>query len=87
MKLMVDRMGRVVVPKAIRSHFALKPGDELELTIESDGIRLRPVAPATALADEGGLLVCSSELPTSAADLGALLEEQRARRSAEIGGL
>ncbi len=43
MQLTLDRMSRIVVPKAIRDRFALKPGDDLELTLEADGIRLRPV--------------------------------------------
>ncbi len=87
MHITLDRMSRIVVPKAIRDRFALKPGDDLEITIEADGIRLRPASPATALAEEGGILVCSSEVPPSAWDLGAFIDEQRNARSTEIGGL
>lgn len=87
MQITLDRMSRIVVPKAIRDRFALKPGDELEITLEGDGIRLRPVAPASPLTEEGGLLVCSSAVPPSAWDIGAFLDEQRAARSTEIGGL
>jgi len=64
MQLTLDRMSRIVVPKAIRDRFALKPGDELEITIEADGIRLRPAVPASPLAEEAGILVCSSEVPS-----------------------
>jgi AbrB family looped-hinge helix DNA binding protein len=87
MNITLDRMSRIVVPKAIRDRFAIKPGDDLEMTVESDGIRLRPAVPASPLAEEGGLLVCSSAVPPSAWDIGAFLEEQRAQRSTEIGGL
>jgi AbrB family looped-hinge helix DNA binding protein len=87
MHITLDRMSRIVVPKAIRNRFALKPGDDLEMTVESDGIRLRPAAPASPLAEEGGLLVCSSAVPLSAWDMGAFLDEQRTQRSTEIGGL
>ena len=58
MHITLDRMSRIVVPKAIRDRFALKPGDDLEITLEADGIRLRPAVPASPLAEEGGLLVC-----------------------------
>ena len=87
MKLMLDKMSRLVVPKMVRERFALKPGDELEVTLEADGIRLRPVFPSSPLAEENGILVCSSEVPPSAWDLGAFIEGQRDQRSREIGGI
>jgi AbrB family looped-hinge helix DNA binding protein len=87
MHITLDRMSRIVVPKAIRDRFALKPGDELEVTVEPDGIRLRPVNPASPLTEESGIVVCSSAVPSSAWDTGAFLEEQRNQRSAELGGL
>lgn len=87
MKLTLDKMSRLVVPKPLRDRFALKPGDELEVTIEADGIRLRPAFPASPLAEVNGILVCSSELPPSAWDLGAFIEGQRDKRSREIGGI
>jgi len=80
-------MSRIVVPKAIRDRFALKPGDDLELTLEADGIRLRPAMPASPLTEEAGILVCSSAIPPSAWDIGAFLDAQRIQRSTEIGGL
>jgi len=76
-------MSRIVVPKAIRDRFAVKPGDDLEITIESDGIRLRPAAPASSLAEEAGILVCSSAVP--AADLGDRGVFGRTKIPAELG--
>ncbi|MCC5838799.1 MAG: AbrB/MazE/SpoVT family DNA-binding domain-containing protein [Opitutales bacterium] len=87
MNLTLDRMSRIVVPKAIRDRFALKPGDELEMIVESDGIRLRPAVPASPLVEKEGLLFCSSEVPASVWDTGSFLEEQRDQRSREIGGM
>lgn len=87
MKLTLDKMSRLVVPKPLRDRFALKPGDELEVTVEADGIRLRPVAPVSALAEENGLLVCASEVPPSVWDLAGFLGEQRGQRSRELGGM
>jgi len=86
MQITLDRMSRIVVPKAIRDRLALKPGDELEITLEADGIRLRPAVPTSPLTEAGGLLVCSSEIPPSAWDVGAFLDAQRTQRSTEIGG-
>ena len=87
MKLTLDKMSRLIVPKLLRDRFALKPGDELEVTVEADGIRLRPVALVSALAAENGLLVRASEVPPSAWDLVSFLEEQRGQRSRELGGM
>jgi len=87
MKLTLDKMSRLVVPKGLRDRFALKPGDSLEVTLEPDGIRLRPVQPISPFAEENGILVCSSEIPPSAWDIGAFLDGQRDQRSREIGGL
>lgn len=80
-------MSRLVVPKAVRDRFALKPGDELEVTLEADGIRLSPVIAASPFTEENGILVCSSEIPPSAWDLGAFIDGQRNQRNTELGGL
>lgn len=50
MHITLDRMSRIVVPKAIRDRFAWKRGDDLEVTIEADSIRLRPASTASPLA-------------------------------------
>ena len=87
MKLMLDKMSRVVVPKPLRDRFGLKPGDELEVRVEADGIRLCPVQPVAAVVMEGGLLVCSSEVPAAVWDLPTFIGQQRDQRSRELGGI
>jgi len=87
MKLTLDKMSRLVVPKGLRDRFALKPGDSLEVTLEPDGIRLRPVQPSSPIAEKDGILVCCSEVPTSMWDIGAFVDAQHEQRSREIGGL
>lgn len=87
MKLTLDKMSRLVVPKAIRDRFALAPGHELEILVESDGFRLRPVHTASALTSKDGLLICTSELPPTAWDVGAFLDKEREQRSRQLGGV
>lgn len=87
MKLTLDKLSRVVVPKSLRDRFALKPGDELEVIVEADGIRLRPVLPASPLAEEDGVLVCASEVPPTAWDLAAFINDQRDQRAREVGDM
>lgn len=87
MKLTLDKMSRLVIPKGLRDRFALKPGDSLEVTLEPDGIRLRPVQPSSPIAEEDGICVCSSEIPPSAWDMSAFIDGRRDQRSRELGGL
>lgn len=87
MILTLDKMNRLVVPKSLRDRFSLQSGDELEITLEPDGIKLRPLHPAPAVADVEGILVCSSEVPMSVWDIGAFIGQQRDERSQSLGGL
>lgn len=80
-------MSRVVVPKQLRDRFALAPGHELEVLVEVDGFRLRPVHASPVLAAKDGLVICTSELPTTAWDLGAFLDKEREQRSRPLGGV
>ena len=57
MKLTLDKVSRLVSSKALRDRFALKPGDSLEVTLEPEGIRLRPVQPPSPVAEEDEILV------------------------------
>ena len=87
MKLTLDKMSRLVVPKPLRDRFALKPGDELEVIVETDGIHLRPVVPQPAFAEVSGILICTSEVPTSVWDTGDFMESLRDQRSRQLGGM
>jgi AbrB family looped-hinge helix DNA binding protein len=87
MTLTLDKMNRLVVPKSLRDRLALQPGDELEITLEGDAMRLRPLHPSASTSLEKGILVCSSEVPTAAWDISAFMEQQRDQRSRELGGI
>ena len=86
MRLTLDKMSRLVIPKRLRDRFALAPGHELEVVVDADGFRLRPVQAAPALAAKDGLLICTSELPPTAWDLEAFLERERDERSRQVEG-
>ena len=87
MILTLDKMNRVVVPKSLRDRLALQPGDELEITLEGDAMKLRPVHPAATTSIEKGILVCTSEVPTAAWDIPAFMDQQRNQRSRDLGGI
>ena len=41
--------GQVAIPKALREQLGLRPGDEVELTIEDGALRVSAVAPASSM--------------------------------------
>ncbi len=57
MRVAIDKLGRIVVPKPIRDRYHLYPGAELELEPEANGIQLSPVAPKGTLVRKQGVLV------------------------------
>ena len=66
------------------------PGRELEAMVEADEFRLRPVHAAPALTAKNGLLICTSELPPTAWNLGAFLDilvKESEQRSRHVGGV
>ena len=87
MVLTLDKMSRLVVPKPLRDRFALAPGHQLEVLVDSDGFRLRPVQVTPTLTSKNGLLICTSELPPAAWDVGAVLDKEREQRSRHLGGV
>ena len=76
-KVTIDKVGRMVLPKALRDQMQLRAGDTLE--VESTGVEvtLRPVRPQSGLWKEHGVWVYHGELmDSSVVDLVDL--EQRA---------
>lgn len=57
MQVVIDRFGRMVLPKAFRDDLGLDAGDVLEATEERESIVLRPVSRADALKQKGNVLV------------------------------
>lgn len=43
MRVIVDRVGRIVIPKALRVALGIGPDTELELMPDGGGLRLEPV--------------------------------------------
>jgi AbrB family looped-hinge helix DNA binding protein len=53
----VDNAGRIVLPKALREQFNLRPGTELELTAGADHLELKPLENLPSLVRSGSLWV------------------------------
>ena len=79
-RLVIDKAGRVVIPKPVREELQLEPGDTLDMESIGEQITLRPVRGTGPLTKEHGVWVFHSGqlLPASATDdMLDLLREER----------
>ena len=83
-KVTIDRVGRVVLPKAFRDQMQLRAGDTLELESTREQVTLRPVQPKTALWKEHGVWVYHGELTDSS--IVDLVDHSREQRLRELEG-
>lgn len=68
MRVAIDRLGRLVVPKPVREQLGLVAGTELELSVVGAGLTLEPVSGAGFVDDDGFLVIPASGEPTLTAD-------------------
>lgn len=56
MRVTVDRVGRIVIPKALRTALGIGPDTELEVLPDGGGLRLEPVGRGErAIGEDDGL--------------------------------
>ncbi len=69
-RLVIDKAGRVVIPKTLRDELHLEAGDSLEMESAGEQITLRPVRGTGPLTKEHGVWVfhAGQPLPASATD-------------------
>ena len=61
MRVTVDRVGRIVIPKGLRDQLGLQAEDELDATIDGHAIRLEPrQATGRVVVDRNGIAVLRS---------------------------
>jgi AbrB family looped-hinge helix DNA binding protein len=79
-RLIIDKAGRVVIPKPLREELRLEPGDALELESGGEQITLRPVRGTGPLAKEHGVWVFHTGKPLSASATDDMLQRIREER-------
>ena len=79
-RLIIDKAGRVVIPKPLRDELHLEPGDALELETAGEQINLRPIRGTGPLLKEKGVWVFRSGQLLSASETDDMLEQIRADR-------
>ena len=86
MKLKLDKLGRVVLPKPLRARYGLRPGAELEVSEGAQEFALRPARSAPAMTSKHGILVHNG-VPQENVDFVKILDEVRDERLKELGGM
>jgi len=79
-RLIIDKAGRVVIPKPLREELHLEPGDTLEMENAGEHITLRPVRGTGPLAKEHGVWVFRTGKPLPASATDDLLQRIREER-------
>ncbi len=63
MRVTIDSVGRIVVPKALRDQLCIAPGAELDARVEGGALIARPLGPEVLLVEENGRLVTTTTAP------------------------
>ncbi len=81
-RLVLDRAGRVVIPKPVREELRLEPGDVLEMESLGEQITLRPVRGTGPVTKEHGVWVFRAGHPLPASHTDQMLKKIREERDA-----
>jgi len=82
MDLVIDKLGRVVIPKKVREHLHLHAGARLRLREEGEGFYLETLHEDPPLEERGGVLVIGSapEVRLTAGEVAEVLARERDSR-------
>ncbi len=59
MRATIDKAGRLVIPKSLREHLGLRPG-EVEVTADGAALRVEPIADDSLDEQDGQLVIPAS---------------------------
>jgi AbrB family transcriptional regulator (stage V sporulation protein T) len=85
-KLKLDRLGRIVLPKAVREKLQVSAGDQFELESSDDRITLRPMRGNAQLRKKRGVWVFQSGEPLSEVTVQQTIEQIRRERDDQNRG-
>jgi AbrB family looped-hinge helix DNA binding protein len=79
-RLILDKAGRIVIPKPLREELHLEPGDALEMERVGEQITLRPLRGTGPLIKEHGVWVFHAGQPLAASTTDEMLQQIREER-------
>ena len=82
METILDKFGRIVIPKRVRDDLGLKPGAVLKIEQADQGILMEPVNEGPHMVVKNGVLVFSG---TATGDIVGAIEVNRQGRLKKIG--
>lgn len=77
MEAVVDSVGRLVVPKAIREALGLITGSKVDISLYGSGLHVVPIGRTARLVEEDGRLVAESDTVVTDEHVFGLLESIR----------
>ena len=77
MEAIVDSVGRLVVPKALREALGLTTGTKVDISLYGAGLHVVPSGRTARLVEEDGRLVAESDAMITDEDVFGLLESIR----------
>jgi AbrB family looped-hinge helix DNA binding protein len=79
-RLVIDKAGRIVIPKPLREELHLDAGSAVEMESAGDQITLRPVRGTGAFTKEHGVWVFHAGQPLPASATDEMLQQLREER-------
>ena len=83
MEAVIDKFGRIVIPKKIRENFRLMPGSSIRIIEGKNEIVLKPVEGEPNLDEKEGIIVFTGK---AMENLETKVEELRSNRNRSLGG-
>ncbi len=77
MRTTIDRAGRLVIPRALRSHIGLVGGGAVALELDGAAIRIEPVAGVDLREEAGLLLIPATGTPITSTVVRELVDADR----------
>lgn len=85
MKIKLDKLGRVVLPKPLRARYGLRPGVELQVREDAVEFALRPVSSAPTMREVHGIWVHQGRLQRNQ-DVIRAVQDDREERMRHVAG-
>ncbi|HOT29755.1 MAG TPA: AbrB/MazE/SpoVT family DNA-binding domain-containing protein [Candidatus Ozemobacteraceae bacterium] len=84
MEAILDKFGRIVIPKEIRDALGLRPGSSFLIEEKNQGILLKPVEGTPHIKNEHGWLIFTGDLQ---ADISNTINDVRKERFEHVSGM